>query len=266
MRILVPIKSITAGIPAALTGLNLAKRLDAKVIFLHVVDTEPVKGSFLSIPTSMVKALREIGLEVLDQVMEMAKEEGLKSLPVLLEGSPVDKILDMADTCDLLIMAPKVLSPEGKRRDTTQSVLEKSQIPVLLTNRPVDRFERFFIGFDGSKESYRVVEFLKGAPLEPQEVFIGYIASTEEKRKAAGQILEDAKEFMGDSKIPATTNLMTVDEKEKIADEIVKFSRDKGIDIILVGKTGKGAFKRFFSGSVSRMLIAQETIPVMLIS
>ncbi|MBU2560226.1 universal stress protein, partial [archaeon] len=255
MKILVPVKSIPSGIPAAFTGINLAKQLGGKVIFLHVAeDRILVRSSFLTLSDSMIKTLKEIGREILGQVTEKADEAGIKSESLMLEGLPHEEILSQGEECELIVMSARIFPRGGRGDDTTQHVIENTKKPVLLTGSILDRFDRFFVGFDGSKQSYRAIEYLKKGSLKPKEIFIGYVASTPEKRKAGPKLLEEAKESMAGLNLPVSTSLMSVDEKEKIAEEILHFCKDNEIDLCFVGKTGKGAFKRFFLGSVSRRL------------
>jgi universal stress protein A len=50
--------------------------------------------------------------------------------------------------------------------------------------------------------------------------------------------------------------------KGKPADEIVKFAREKNIDLIIVGTTGKSALQAAFTGSVARNVVNHAPCPV----
>lgn len=58
------------------------------------------------------------------------------------------------------------------------------------------------------------------------------------------------------------TRLIT--SMEGAADAIVGEAERSGVDVIVIGSTGKGAWRRFFSGSVSEKVAREASCPVLI--
>ena len=82
---------------AVSTGLRLAKILGAEVTALYVID----QTSFVSFPidssiVSVYSLLENEGTRAVDEVKKEGEQQGIKVTPVVVEGSPTRKIVEMA--------------------------------------------------------------------------------------------------------------------------------------------------------------------------
>jgi len=136
--------------------------------------------------------------------------------------------------------------------------------------------ERILVAIDGSEASFRAVDFASHladrtlAELEvvtvldlgQLDVYDGFYLTTEqvtawqERHKAhvleqAGARAENALE------LPELTLLRGV-----VVPTLLQHARATGADLLVVGRTGKGALERVFQGSVSLALNRDATVPV----
>ena len=90
---------------AVSTGLRLAKILGADVTALYVID----QTSFVSFPidssiVSVYSLLENEGKRAVDEVKKEGEQQGIKVTPVVVEGSPTRKIVEMAADFDLVVI------------------------------------------------------------------------------------------------------------------------------------------------------------------
>ena len=120
---------------AVTTGLKLAKVLDAEVTALYVIDqtsfvTFPVDSSIVSV----YPQLENEGKRAVDEVQKEGAAMGVKVTPVVAEGSPTRKIVDMAADFDLVVMGTLGRSALGKLfiGSVAERVTRYAPCPVLV--------------------------------------------------------------------------------------------------------------------------------------
>ncbi len=79
--------------------------------------------------------------------------------------------------------------------------------------------------------------------------------------KAKNEILEAAKARAGRASPHVTTRLL----RGRAAHVLLEEADQPGVEMIIMGRTGKGAFERFVQGSVSRSLAAHSPAPVTIV-
>jgi nucleotide-binding universal stress UspA family protein len=144
-RILVPID----GSPPAHRGLQealaLARRLDASLVLLHIVEWFPMVVEMASATTweQINTGLRDQGRDLLDSAHDQAKAIGVAAETYLVDASAAlvaDVIVEHARVhhCDLIVMGT-----HGRRGLThalagsdAEGVLRTSRVPVLMLRQP----------------------------------------------------------------------------------------------------------------------------------
>ena len=79
--------------------------------------------------------------------------------------------------------------------------------------------------------------------------------------KEASQFLQSAKKTAAQNGIILRTKILAGDPGY----DIVKFSKDKKYDLIVIGARGQSAVKEVFMGSVSNYVIHKSKIPVLVV-
>lgn len=117
-------------------GLNIADKYDATVHVLYVIDTR-IYGESTDVSTEAqeLAAVREIGEEALQLVVDQAEELGLKTVTAIDRGVPYEAIVDYAEThaVDLLVMGIHGRSAVKRPHigSVTDRVIRTTTIPVL---------------------------------------------------------------------------------------------------------------------------------------
>lgn len=120
---------------AVSTGLRLAKILGADVTALYVID----QTSFVSFPidssiVSVYSLLENEGKRAVDEVTKEGEQQGIKVTPVVVEGSPTRKIVEMAADFDLVVIGTLGRSALSKlfMGSVAERVTRYAPCPVLV--------------------------------------------------------------------------------------------------------------------------------------
>ncbi len=120
---------------AVSTGLRLAKILGADVTALYVID----QTSFVSFPidssiVSVYSLLENEGKRAVDEVKKEGEQQGVKVTPVVVEGSPTRKIVEMAADFDLVVIGTLGRSALSKlfMGSVAERVTRYAPCPVLV--------------------------------------------------------------------------------------------------------------------------------------
>jgi len=120
---------------AVSTGLRLAKILGAEVTALYVID----QTSFVSFPidssiVSVYSLLENEGKRAVDEVRKEGEQQGIKVTPVVVEGSPTRKIVEMAADFDLVVIGTLGRSALSKlfMGSVAERVTRYAPCPVLV--------------------------------------------------------------------------------------------------------------------------------------
>ena len=79
--------------------------------------------------------------------------------------------------------------------------------------------------------------------------------------KEANKFLQSAKKTAGQNGVLLRTKILAGDPGY----DIVRFSKDKKFDLIVIGARGQSALKEVFMGSVSNYVIHKSKIPVLVV-
>lgn len=116
-------------------GLGLAKVLGAEVTALYVVD----QTSFVSFPmdssiVSVYSLLEKEGKRAVEEVAKEGEEMGVKVTPMVVEGSPTRKIVELAAGFDLVVLGTLGRSALSKlfMGSVAERVTRYAPCPVLV--------------------------------------------------------------------------------------------------------------------------------------
>jgi nucleotide-binding universal stress UspA family protein len=138
-------------------------------------------------------------------------------------------------------------------------------------------FEKILIATDGSERNKAAVEeALKIGRVCGSKVFAAYVMDIGvfESASTDGAVIRDTWTVIqreADAALDRVRtiaegiNLETVILEGKPAAEIVKFSAEKGIDLIVIGTQGKRGFERLLLGSVAEQVVRSATCKVLVV-
>ncbi len=136
-KILVPTDGSGPSMRAAEFAIKLGKKFNAEIITVYVIDR------LIMEEVSKVHEKRELEDEIrrkaersLNYVVKSAEIEGLKAMPVLLEGQPYEQIIRQAETSSVDIIVMGTTGRRGMERiligSVAERVIEYSPCPVLV--------------------------------------------------------------------------------------------------------------------------------------
>jgi nucleotide-binding universal stress UspA family protein len=293
-HILIPIDSRQLSHQAAITGLEFAKKLGARVTLLNVLQMPPVYPPQSEHAT--LETIRDHGKKLLEPWTEIAVKKGINLKTKMVQDdahSVAASIVKAADNleCDLILMGTQ--GREGLDRLLVGSVAERvtrlANQPVMLVRSSVSsktiEFESILIPVDGSSTSQAALwtadelakqlgaslHFLHVVPDLPLPMSDGMGFGTMNYRSEPwiealqnqGQaIIKHAKasttlERVETSVIPASG--------ARTAKQILKFAKEHHSSLIVIGTHGRSGLDRLLLGSVAEGVMHHADVPVILV-
>ena len=275
--ILVPTDGSNAAVAAAEGAVSLARRFDATVHAVHVVEFRNVRST----DEQLVADLRRFGERLVDEVEELASEAGVEATTSVLEtrGRVHRTIIEAAGEreTDCIVMGTHGRTALARIAlgSIAERTLRESPVPVVTVSEDADfapEFERVLVPTDGSDGARTAAEHgielaaASGAALDAVYVLdtnaIGYeLASTtirdaleERGQRSVQQVLELA----ADADLQVETAVL----HGTIARSIVDYADEHDADCIVMGTHGRTGAERVLLGSVAERVVRLAGVPV----
>ncbi len=252
----------------------LARKLDAALIGLHVVDIVSVEGSlfhdisgslglepYLDLAAKMREALTQRGRSVLDDFAVAARCEGAGAETVLDLGVVANQICERARSADLVMIGHRGANERfstGLLGSTAESVARKCPRPLLVAPPRFREIKRPVLAYDGSERASHAMraaaEFAAsfGVPLT-------VIAVARDPRLGA-RTLDEARKYFESYRPPAAFRLLSGHANE----EIVRFLNEHDADLLFIGAYGHSRIIEMVLGSTTEYVLRNAPCPVFL--
>ena len=145
-RILLP-TDMSPGVDHAIEhAIDAAKRYDAALHILYVVDTDAYSSypgdEYVHEFEGLERALEQAGREAVDEIVDAAAREGVDAEPVVRHGVPHQEILTYMDEADvgLVVVGSKNRSDQYRRLlgSVAERVAHLAERPVTIVKTPVE--------------------------------------------------------------------------------------------------------------------------------
>lgn len=172
-NILVPQDGSPHGKAALDYSMWLAKKFDAGLIGMHVVDVVALEGPFLhdlsgslgfepflNFSTRMREALEARGKTILSTFEESCKEHDFTCESLITFGIVANEICEKAKVADIVVVGRRGINARfeyGLLGSTTESVLRRSPKPVLVVPETFKEPKRPLLAYDGSPNASRAM-------------------------------------------------------------------------------------------------------------
>ena len=230
--------------------------------------------------------------ETLHRTRDLLKSRHMHVHAELLLGYPSEKILEYAEEHhpDIVVMGARGLrSAIGLQLGgVAMHLAEDGRWPVMVVRGPFKPLERILFATDGSEASRIACEYLGRFPLPPKievhilhvlppersAVYVDPIAGSmplitdEELAKLNANEIEEGKKVLEDARGCLASNgitASTVLQRGDAAEEIIKFSREEKVDLIVAGSNGLGPVRAWLLGSVTRKLVHYSERSVLIV-
>jgi nucleotide-binding universal stress UspA family protein len=257
---------------------DLAKRLDARLELVHVVDvrlldlqTMPTTVGFLGgwgakATEGFRNALQTRGQEVLDAAAKRAAAQGLPVETTLEFGNPAQTLVDIEDRMELVVVGRQgehAESSPGMTGSTMERYIRRSDRPVLVTPGEFKPVSRILVAVDGSPPSWRALhEAIELAnPLEAPLLILS-IAEGKGEEEQARSLAESAHASARAHNCAAAPFV----GKGTPGEQILAGAAAHGADLLVLGAHGRlGKVYERMIGLTAAHLASQAPLPVLLV-
>jgi len=276
------IKSILVGVDGsehARTALRyalwLARRLEATVTGLHVVDIVSIEGSFfhdisgslgfepyLDFSSKMRGVLEERGRALLDAFSEQAAQRSIRVDTVLAMGIIANEISERARTADLVVIGHRGVNERfstGLLGSTSESVTRKCPKPVLIAPMAFSEIRTPLLAYDGSARAAAVMQQAAEFCATMQLPLTVLTVNRDEEQ--GQRVLAEAEAYLAPYGLQTRVELQqTGNAPERIAN----FIRERGHDLLFIGAYGHGRIIEMVLGSTTEYVLRNADCPVFL--
>jgi nucleotide-binding universal stress UspA family protein len=272
--ILIPSDGSDYGKTAVAYGIYLAKKLDARIMGLHVVDIRLLQpplitdiSGTMSLPLyhgltpSLENSLDEKAEAVLKDFREKCNTAGLQ--PVLKKAFGVieEKIIEEAKSADLIILAKSgehLRFGEAMLGSTAESVLQAAGKPVMVTPPDFRPIVNMALAYDGSPPAEKALKL--AAELASQTSWPLRTIIITDNRQAAADFSDKVASHLSPFNIASEITLLSGKEDR----QLIHFIMEGSVQLMIMGSYGHNKLRRMLLGSTTSYVIHKSTIPVLL--
>lgn len=259
-----------------------ARRLDAPLEFLYVLDRHPERGSGEdhsgaigidaqeSLLTQLTeedearsRAARDQGRVFLNRLRERAVAAGAPSVDVRQRhGELAETLLEQEEGVRLMVLGRRGEAAETTHRDigrNVERVVRALHKPILTVTEGFTEPKKIMIAFDGGTMTRRGVELVASSPL-----FRGlpiHLLMSGKKRKDGPRQLEWAETTLKKAGFDVTTSLIPGDAEIVIARTVL----ERSIDMLIMGAYSHSPLRSLVFGSKTGDLLRSSRIPTLLL-
>lgn len=257
-------------------GIYIAKKLDAKLTALHVMDIKIIEGPLFSDISGSIgllpyqeflavieESLNERAESILKAFKERCEEYGLDPELRKVRGIVDETIVEEGGTADWILLAQRGehfhLSGGGLLGSTSEAVVRKSSKPVLVAPVSFQEIESMGIAYDGSASAdnaLRIAAELYDKTRWPLSIII----ITEDSDRAT-ELSKKVEAFL-ESYEEIDSAIIVL--RGKVEHEIIKFIQEGAVELMVMGAHGRSRFRELILGSTTSYVIRKSTIPVLL--
>ncbi len=273
--ILIPTDGSEYGRTAIDFGVHIAKKLEAQLIGLHVVDIGLMRGPVFSDisgsiglpPYQDFLPVIEAGLDgraetVLNAFRERCEAEGLHPETIKAVGVIDETIIEEGKKTDWILLAQRGenfhLAKGGILGSTAELVVRNSGKPVLVTPKTYQDIESMALAYDGSPPAHNALKL--AVNLSEKAVWPLTIICITDNQTVADQLHEKIETYLEPFQIDCETIII----RGKDSREILKFIQEGSVELLVMGAYGHNRLRQLFIGSTTSDVIRKSEIPVLL--
>ena len=275
-NILIPTDGSDFGKTAIAYGIFIARKLDAQLTGLHVVDIRlmqgpvftDISGSIGLPPYQELLPAIESGLdakaeEILKEFRDQCEAAGLHPETKKVVGVIDETIIEEGRTCcDWVLLAQRGehfhLDGGAILGSTAQSVVRLSGKPVLVTPGHFREIATMALAYDGSTPADHALKL--AAELSQQAAWPLSVVIITDDQTLAAKWSQKAKGVLGPYPIASSVIIRTGKEDK----ELLRFIREGSADLLVMGAYGHNRLRELLLGSTTSSIIRKSTIPVLL--
>jgi nucleotide-binding universal stress UspA family protein len=253
-------------------GIEWATRYDARLIGLGIVD-EPTITAPTPVPMGAAhfKSERDANLVAdahrrveafLKQFASRCAQAGVDGSTIEADGLPHEQIVLEAQRNDLVLMGKESYfhfeTQEGPC-ETLSQVVHLSPRPVVVASPAPTDGDSVVVAYDGSLQAAKAVQALQTTGLDRLgPVHVVSVADHDDAKKQA----QRAVDFLALHRIAAKLHVLDADDP--VADRLLAEVRRLNARLLVMGAYGQPGIREFVLGSVTRSVLKQAAVPLLL--
>ncbi len=275
-NILIPTDGSDYGKTAIAYGVYFARKLNAQLTGLHVVDIRLIRGPvFTDISGSIglppyqefLPAI-ESGLDakadaILQDFCGQCEAAGLHPETKKVTGVIDETIIEEGrNCCDWILLAQRGehfhIDGGAILGSTAQSVVRRSGKPVLVTPEHFREIKSMAIAYDGSAPAHKALKL--AAELSKQAAWPLSVVIVAADPTSGENISKKAESLLSAFKTDSAAMILTGKEDKAL----LKFIREGTVELLVMGAYGHNRLRELLVGSTTSSVIRKSTIPVLL--
>jgi len=275
-NILIPTDGSDYGKTAIAYGVYFARKLNAQLTGLHVVDIRLIRGPvFTDISGSIglppyqefLPAI-ESGLDakadaILQDFRGQCEAAGVHPETVKVTGVIDETIIEEGrKCCDWILLAQRGehfhINGGAILGSTAQSVVRRSGKPVLVTPEHFREIKSMAVAYDGSAPAHKALKL--AAELSKQTAWPLSVVIVTADRASEENISKKAEALLSDFRMDSAATIL----KGKEDKALLQFIREGTVELLVMGAYGHNRLRELLVGSTTSSVIRKSTIPVLL--
>jgi nucleotide-binding universal stress UspA family protein len=274
-KILIPTDGSANSLTALEYGIYIARKLNASLIGLYVLDVNLIQGPMLTDISGSVgmppydgffdvieTSLNEKADFILKNFQKRCQESGINAEVKKTIGKINQIIIEESQGADLILMAKKGehfhLKEGGLLGSVAEAVVRNSGKPALITPETFLEIESVGLAYDGSDPAAKALKLsLELSKQASWPLTVVVISSDAQKSAALSTEIEDIVEAQS-----ADCAVIILQGKE--GEEIIKFIKEGSVELMVMGAYGHNRLRELFLGSTTSFVLRKSHIPVLL--
>lgn len=274
-RILVALDTDTDTPVATRYAAEIARRYDADVVGLAVVDTGHIEaagrgggvGSMYyaeKLKENLTEETRGRAQELIMQFEAAMQETGVPYSDVVEEGVPFQRIVEDMKYHDLLVVGREPHFFYGRPEEKTKTlakVVKYAAAPTFVVGSSYQEVSRILITYDGSAASARTIQYFTHLKPFGTDVEIELLNVHEGEADESRLLLQLMGAYLATHGFAVRQSSLSDDET---AERISRHAEQSAADVVVAGAHAVSALKRLAFGSTTARLLAACPTPLFL--
>jgi len=256
-------------------GIYFAKKINAKLIGLHVIDAGMIHGRVLSDisvsvglpPYREFRSTIETGLDeranaILKACYERCNAAGIHPDIMKVTGIISESIIEAGKSTDWILLARRGEQHHptigGILGSTAEWVARDSGKPVLVTPPLYQDIESMALAYDGSPPAHNALKL--AVHLSEEALWPLTIICISDHEAVADALHKKIEAYLDPFQIDCET--ITIRGRENR--EIIKFIQGGSVELMVMGAYGHNRLRELLVGSTTSEVIRKSSIPVLL--
>ncbi len=273
IRVLVPLDGSDYSKVATDIAVKIVKKMGGIVVGLGVIDLDDIQDSVIGAgigASYYAERLEEFKINdaiekvknFLNDFENVCKKSGVDFEKHSKSGDPVNEILEMGKTSDLVVIGLRTFfhfetSPEPG--ETLQVLLKESVCPVFAVPKKLENNNKTaLIAYDGTIHSAKAMKTFSRFAYASDLVDKVYLLNVNDDIEEANHILNSAEKYLKVHEFKVEKIRKVGRPRDVILEEAIK----NNVFVVVMGAYGRSGVSNFFFGHSSLKIIEEDRIPV----